>query len=157
MAEYTDFVSMTKPEAKAYLDTFLFEMGSALERFATLVDGELTYSPDSLEQAWDTVRPKLSWRSGYTPPALGQPAQPIHAKQLEPRRDLPSWFHHPSGAGYARFSAETLWLIDGSARYLGETAIRNIGGHWASGSAPIKKRTTCTSTNPCSPTSPTTR
>ena len=138
MADYTNFVSMTRSEAKAYLDGFLSEMGPSLSRFATSVDCELTYSPESLEQAWHAVRPKLAWRSGYTPPALGQPGPRIHSEQLEPAQDLPSWFHHPSGAGYARFSAETLWLIDGAARYLGETLIRSVGGRWASGNARTK-------------------
>lgn len=138
MADYTNFVAMTRSEAKAYLDVFLTEMEPSLERFATSVDRELTYSPDSLEQAWHAVRPKLAWRSGYTPPALGQPGPRIHSEQLEPAQDLPSWFHHPSGAGFARFSAETLWLIDGAARYLGETLIRRVGARWASGNARTK-------------------
>lgn len=138
MADYANFVSMARSEAKAYLDVFLSEMGPSLGRFATSVDCELTFSPGSLEQAWHAVMPKLAWRSGYTPPALGQPGPRIHSEQLEPAGDLPSWFHHPSGAGYARFSAETLWLIDGAARYLGETLIRSVGGRWASGNARTK-------------------
>lgn len=43
MADYTNFVSMTRSEAKAYLDVFLSEMGPSLGRFATSVDCELTY------------------------------------------------------------------------------------------------------------------
>ena len=135
MPNYTIFASMTRSEAKAYLDIFLSEMGPSLSRFATSADCDLTYSPDSLGQAWDTLRPKVTWRSGYTPPAPGQPGPHIHSEQLEPARNLPSWFHHPSGAGYARFSSETLWLIDGAARYLGETVIRCVGGRWTSGDA----------------------
>jgi len=138
MTDYAKFVSMTRSEAKAYLDVFLSEMGPSLDRFATSVDCELTYSPGSLEQAWHGVRPKLAWRSGYTPSAIGQPGARIHSEQLEPAQDLPSWFHHPSGAGYARFSAATLWLIDGAARYLGETLIRSVGGRWGSGNARTK-------------------
>ena len=135
MSGYTSFVSMTEPEARAYLDRFLAEMGPSLVQFATSISSELTHSKDSLEQVWDEVRPKLAWRQGYLPPRLGQPGPQILAGQLESPQDLPSWFHHPSGAGYARFSAETLWLIDGTGRYLGETLIRNVGGAWNSGAA----------------------
>jgi hypothetical protein len=135
MSGYTSFVSMTRSEAKAYLDRFLDEMGPSLDRFAASVDRELTYTQESLERVWNAAAPKLAWRLGYTPPALGQPGPRIASEQLEAPQDLPSWFHHPSGAGYARFSAETLWVIDGAARYLGETFIRNVGGRWASGDA----------------------
>lgn len=138
MSDYTSFVSMTRSEATTYLEVFRKEMGSSLSRFAASADCELTYSPDSLDQVWHAVTPKLAWRTDYTPPALGQPGPHIATEQLEPPHDLPSWFHHPSGAGYARFSAETLWLIDGAARYLGETFIRNVGGHWGSGDAPLE-------------------
>lgn len=138
MSKYTSFVSMTKPEVRAYLDRFLAEMGPSLMQLATSIDSELTYSADSLKQVWDAVMPKLAWRQGYLPPQLGQPGHQIPMDQLEFPLALPSWFHHPSGAGYARFSAETLWLIDGAGRYLGETLIRNIGGTWASGNRQFK-------------------
>ena len=138
MSNYTDFVTMTKAEANSYLDVFLSEMAPSLNRFARSVGPELTYSPGSLEQVWRVLVPAIAWRAGYVPPALGEPGPRVPEADLEPPQDLPSWFHHPSGAGYARFSAETLWLIDGAARYLGETAIRNIGGRWASGNARIK-------------------
>ncbi len=135
MSEYTNFVAMTRSNAKAFFDVFLSEMEPALSRFASTIGCELTYAADSLEQVWEAVVPKLAWRSGYTPPDVGQPGPRIAPEQLEPPQDLPSWFHHPSAAGYARFSAETLWLIDGAARYFGETFIRNVGGRWASGDA----------------------
>lgn len=135
MSSYTEFVSMTRSEATAYLDRFLDEMEPSLDRFARSVDCELTFLPGSLEQVWNAVVPKLAWRAGYTPPVLGQPGPRICEEELEPAKDLPSWFHHPSGAGYARFSAETLWLIDGAARYLGKTVIRSLGGSWAPGDA----------------------
>lgn len=138
MSGYTNFVSMTSAEAATYLDGFLTEMGPSLSRFATSTDCELTCSPESLDQIWHAVRPKLTWRVDFTPPARGEPGPRIALEQLEPPEDLPSWFHHPSGAGYARFSAETLWLIDGVARYLGETFIRNVGARWGSGNAPLE-------------------
>lgn len=135
MSMFTGFVSMTESEARAYLDRFLAEMGPSLTQFATSVDSELMYSADTLTQVWNAVMPKLEWRQGYLPPQLGQPGPQILVEQLESPLDLPSWFHHPSGAGYTRFSAETLWLIDGAGRYLGETLIRNCGGTWDSGEA----------------------
>ena len=61
MSGYTSFISMTTPEAKAYLDQFLAEMGQSLTRFAASIDSELTYSADSLEEVWDAVRAKVKW------------------------------------------------------------------------------------------------
>jgi hypothetical protein len=136
MSEYTNFRTMTRADAKEFLDLFLDQMQAALGSFASATGCELTYSPDSLEDVWSAIVPKLAWRSGYTPPGIGQPGPRITPEQVEPPQDLPAWFHHPSGVGYARFSAETLWLIDGAARYLGDVAIRTVGGHWASGNSP---------------------
>lgn len=138
MPEYTDFVSMTKTEASAYLDQFLAEMQQSLDRFAEAIDQELTFTTDSLESVWNAVVPRLAWRAGYVPPVAGQPGLRIKADQLEAPPQLPSWFHHPSGAGYARFTAETLWLIDGAARYLGETFTQTTEGRWSSGSSRAK-------------------
>ncbi|WP_104090875.1 hypothetical protein [Cryobacterium sp. N19] len=129
---------MTSADAAEYLAGFLGVQPMSLDRFASTIDRELTFSPGSLEPVWDAVEPKLAWREGYEPPALGQPGPRIDADQLELPEDLPSWFHHPSSAGYARFSADTLWLIDGAARYLGELLIQTIGGRWASGSERVK-------------------
>ena len=136
--QYTTFVSMTRSEARAYLELFIGEMEPSMARLASSVDCELTFSPDSLQHIWNALTPQLSWRSGYTPPELGQPGPRFDPEQLEAPGELPSWFHHPSGAGYARFSAGTLWLIDGAARYLGETIIRNAGGRWSPGDAASK-------------------
>lgn len=133
MSEYTTFVSMTESEAADYLATFLSEMKPALGRFASCVEVDLTFEPASLEEAWAATVSNLSWRAGYAPPSRGQPGPRIDADEIEPAAELPSWFHHPSGAGYARFSSETLWLIDGAARYLGETVVRSRAGRWASG------------------------
>ena len=67
------------------------------------------------------------------------PGPRIAADQLEPADQLPSWFHHPSAASYARFSAGTLWLIDGLGRYLGETVLATVPGtSWAAGHSRTK-------------------
>lgn len=129
---------MTKTDAAAYLDGFLGEMAPCLDRLAHSVGCELTFSEESLDLLWSRVVPALAWRAGYAPPAPGQPGPPIRAEGLETSANLPSWFHHPSGAGYSRFSMETLWLIDGSARYLGEIVVRNLGGRWVSGAADVE-------------------
>ncbi|KQO36515.1 hypothetical protein [Aeromicrobium sp. Leaf245] len=138
MSEYTNFVSMTKPEAADYLVEFLDDMEPALERFASSVEVLLTFEPASLREAWASTVTRLSWRVGYAPPSRGQPGPRIGTDEIEPAQELPSWFHHPSGAGYARFSSESLWLIDGAARYLGETVIRSTAGHWAPGNERMK-------------------
>ena len=133
MSEFTSFVAMTQFEAQSYLSRFMEEMASSLERLASLVSRDLTFTPSSLQEVWSQAMPLLAWRAGYQTPVPGQPGRQFQATELESPDDLPSWFHHPSSAGYARFSAETLWLIDGTARYLGETVIRNLGGNWESG------------------------
>jgi hypothetical protein len=133
MTTFTDFASMTPAIARAYLEQFLEEMDSALVQFANATKVELSYAPDSLCPAWEAIEHQLAWREGYLPAHSGQPEPQFRPDGIEEPSKLPSWFHHPSGAGYARFSAETLWLIDGAARYLGETLIRNVGGSWQVG------------------------
>lgn len=135
-----EFVSMSKAEAKEYLEQFLREMPSALERLrsqSSVTGGpELDGSVASLDELWAWALPRFQWREGYVPPALGQPGARISADQLEPADDLPSWFHHPSAAGYARYSVETIWLVDGLARYLGELVVANVpGAGWRVGNA----------------------
>lgn len=137
MSTYTDFLAMTKAEASIYLDRFLGEMGPCLDRLAATVGCELNPRKGSLSLLWSRVVPALAWRAGYTPPSIGHPGPPIDAEAIEPPEILPSWFHHPSGAGYARFSMETLWLIDGAARYLGEMVVSNLGGRWVSGEGDV--------------------
>lgn len=137
MSSYKDFAAMTRTEAAAYLDAFLREMTPCLHRFALAVGHDLDYSEESLGQVWSAVVPGVSWRTGYAPPALGQPGPRVLEEDLEPAQALPSWFHHPSVAGYARFSAETLWLIDGAGRYLGETLVRHVGGRWKTSDADL--------------------
>ncbi len=135
-----EFVSMSKAEASAYLEQFLREMPSALERLRTHCSAtggpDLDGSVPSLDELWAWARPQFQWREGYVPPALGQPGAQISADELEPTDALPSWFHHPSAAGYARYSAETLWLVDGLARYLGEVVVADVpGAGWRVGNA----------------------
>lgn len=139
---YTSFVSMTKAEARAYLAQFLDEMPRCLDRLMRQcaetggpVESDLDYTAKSLDALWSWAAPRFQWRDSYTPPASRGELQPqFNADDLEPPEDLPSWVYHPSGHGFDRFSAETLWLIDGLARYLGETVITCIPGtRWASG------------------------
>lgn len=137
--EYTNFSAMTPSEAGVYLNQFLGEMELSLDIIDKLMDSGRTFAPESLVPVWEAASARLAWRAGYKPPAQGQPGPRINGERLEPAQELPSWFHHPSGAGYARFSAETLWLIDGTARYLGETIVRNkTGCRWAMGDARAK-------------------
>lgn len=133
MSQYTTFVSMTRAEAGRYLDRFLEQMTTCLDRFRQTVDCELDFSPESLDNIWREIVPALAWRSGFAPSTNTLPTDHTDLGWLGDPRDLPSWFHHPSGAGYDRFSPETLWLIDGASRYLGATIIENLGGHWATG------------------------
>lgn len=138
MPGYTDFVAMSRPEAAKFLEVLLADQQRALDHFSATIGVDLTYSADSLISVWESMAPRLAWRAGYAPPSPGQPGPRINVERLEPPSELPTWFHHPSGVGYARFSAETLWLIDGAGRYLGETVVRTGHGKWATGRSRAK-------------------
>jgi hypothetical protein len=130
MSTYTSFVDMSRAEAREFLAGFLEQMGPRLEWLAAESAGsvDLDLTVDSLDPLWAWSAPKFRWREGYEPPPLGMPGPQITLEQLEPAEELPSWFEHPSGAGYAEFSCDTLWLIDGLGRYLGETLLRHVPG-----------------------------
>lgn len=142
MNAYTSFATMTKPEARAYMERFLGEMPVCLERLTALAVSsggpggrELDYTPQSLDLLYAWAAPRFGWRPNYQAPAFrGDSGTRLITDDLEAPEDLPSWVQHPSGHGFDRFSAETLWLIDGLARYLGETVISCVPGtRWASG------------------------
>lgn len=142
MTGYTSFVSMTKPEASAFLERFLAEMPARMEWLTRLCqdtggtrESELDYSAASLNAVWAWAAPRLAWRRGYEAPTSRGDLRPqFNPDDLEDPDDLPCWFHHPSGQGLARFSADTLWLIDALGRYLGESVIKSVpGARWASG------------------------
>lgn len=136
-----EFVGMSRGEARVYLARFLDEMEAGVSRVVdeAAASGGPTAeawdrTPASLGPVWEWAVPRLSWRPGYEPPALGMPGPRITDDQLEPLGQLPSWFHHPSAASYADFSADTLWLIDGLGRYLGQTVLATVPGtSWAAG------------------------
>lgn len=142
MTGYTSFVTMTKPEARAFLERFLAEMPARMEWLTGLCQdsggpskSELDYSAASLNALWAWAQPRFAWRSGYRAPTSRGEIEPrFNPDDLEGPGDLPSWFHHPSGLGLATFSSDTLWLIDALGRYLGESVVRSIPeARWASG------------------------
>jgi hypothetical protein len=50
---------------------------------------------------------------------------------LEPLEELPAWFD-PALLRWPAFSASSLWLIDGLARYLGECLRDHVpGARWS--------------------------
>lgn len=131
------FVNMTRAEGKAYLQQFLGENDAALARLHEQAAGSggpttLDLSPASLGPLWDWAVPRASWRDGWVPVPLGEMPGQIYAQDLEPADQLPSWFAFPSVN--ARFSAETLWLLDGLGRYLGQTLVASVpGAKWVAG------------------------
>lgn len=141
-----EFVSMTRAQAGEYLARFLAEMPACEQRLADTAAATggppaktLDHTPESLGPLWAWATTQMAWRPGYTPPPLGMPGPRIDPATLEPAESLPSWFHHPSGAGYAEFSAQTLWLIDGLGRYLGNTVVATVPGtRWKAGHARAK-------------------
>lgn len=141
-----EFVSMSKLEAEEYFQRFMAEMPACERRLADTPSAtggpspqSLDHAPESLGRLWERAATRLAWREGYEPPALGFPGPRIDTEDLEPADRLPSWFHHPSGVGYARFSPETLWLIDGLGRYAGNTLVETVPGtRWKAGHARTK-------------------
>ena len=138
---------LSREEAEAYLEQFLREHPERLERLVQTCEStggpsveELDYSPSSLVPLWHWVRERLSWNEAYEPPAvLGDP--PVHIptrEDLPPPGEIPSWAGaHPREA--ARFSPETLWLIDMVARYFADVLSRaNPDAEWHVGHSRIK-------------------
>lgn len=107
MPGYTDFTAMNRPEATVYLIHFLADQRGSLSRLASEIELDLTFSPNSLEPAWDAIGPRLAWCAGYKPPALGERGPRVDRRQLGARELPPTRFHHPRGPGHARFSADT--------------------------------------------------
>lgn len=138
MSRYTDFVAMTEVDAADYLLGFLDEMDSCLDRFRSAIQVDLTFAPESLTSVWNAVLPNIGWRPGWNPPPDGRRGTLIPEAAIESADLLPSWFHHPSGVGYARFSIQTLWLIDGLGRYLGEILVRSGLGQWKAGASTLE-------------------
>jgi hypothetical protein len=88
----------------------------------------LDMTPGSLEPLWSWAQPRLSWREGYQPPPRGLPGPRVPLEDLEPIEELPAWFVPDL---WSDFSASSLWLIDGLARYLGECLLDHVpGARW---------------------------
>lgn len=136
------FVEMSRPEARAFLERFLAETPGRLQALREQCSStggpsaqSLDLTPDSLDPLWSWAAPRLAWRDGYQSPPPGEPGGRVPLDQLEPEDQLPSWFD-PVVSGWARWSAESLWLLDGLARYLGETVLASVpGARWTAGHA----------------------
>lgn len=135
------FVELSRSEAKSFLDRFQDETPERLAALRDLTSStggphadQLDLTPASLEPLWSWAAPRLSWREGFTPPPLGEPGGRVSPEELEPEDQLPGWFD-PIVPGWARWSAGSLWLVDGLARYLGETLVTQVGARWAAGHA----------------------
>jgi hypothetical protein len=135
-----EFVRLSRGEAKAFLLRFVSETPERLEQLRELVTvaggpeaDALDLTPASLDPLWRWAAPQLSWRDGYVPPPPGEPGTRVALDGIEPEDLLPSWFD-PHVPGWARWSATSLWLIDGIARYLGETLVAQVPrARWAVG------------------------
>lgn len=139
------YVDMTLQEAKALLATFVSNTPQRLEqlRQRSAASGgpsseELDLDPASLDGLWAWATPQFTWRDGYDPPADDGPGVRHPAEPLEPDDQLPEWFD-PRALDWWQFSADTLWLIDGLARYLAESVIAQVPtARWTVGRARMK-------------------
>lgn len=136
------YVDMTLTEAKALLATFVSNTPQRLDqlRQRSAASGgpspeDLDLGPASLDRLWAWATPQFAWRDGYDPPPDHEPGPRHPARPLEPDDQLPEWFD-PRALDWWRFSADTLWLIDGLARYLAESVIAHVPtAHWTVGRA----------------------
>ncbi len=128
---------LSRAEGKAYVQQFLGENDAALSRLREQAAGSggpttLDLTVASLGPLWAWAVPRASWRTGWVPLPPGEIPPRLSPDDLEPADELPSWFAFPGGD--ARFSAETLWLLDGLGRYLGQTLVANVpGATWVAG------------------------
>lgn len=123
---------LTARQAQEQLRLFCAETPQRLDELREVVGSTggpaasaLDLSPGSLGPLWEWARPRLAWREGWQPPVGAEPPRRIAPEELEPAEVLPSWFD-PAVPGWATFSAPTLWLVDGIARYLGECLIAEV-------------------------------
>ena len=136
------YMGLSRSEAKSFLARFLGETPQSLARLLELAattggprSKELDLTAASLDPLWTWAAPRLSWREGYSPPAPGEAGGRVALNALEPEDLLPSWFD-PVVPGWARWSAGSLWMIDGLARYLGETLVAEVPkAKWVAGHA----------------------
>lgn len=107
-------------EAAAYLETFVAEQKARRARLREVIgrDGdvdvaELDASMESLPTLWAWTRPRLAFHPDYDPDAV--PPTILGEDDLPPLEDLPTWVGGDVRDA-ARFTPDTLWLIDMVAR-----------------------------------------
>lgn len=130
---------MTRDQASAYLEQFLEEMPASRERLAQTLERhgadpalaeDLT--PASLNPMWDALSPLLAWQDGYVPPSPAEPPPPLRLEALGDLDALPSWLW--SNSASIRLSPESMWLMDGMGRHLGNVLVAVTPGmRWSVG------------------------
>lgn len=129
----------TRREAAGLLATFLARTPARLDELrAEAADsggpppGSLDLSTDSLGPLWEWAAPRFAWRPGYAPPPFGLPGPRVDPHAVEPAATLPEWFD--PDLHWNRLSLQSVWLVDGLARYLGECLLREVpGARWTVG------------------------
>lgn len=133
-----EFYSMTRDQASDYLEQFLAEMPASRLRLAQTLerhgaDPALAedFTPGSLDPMWEALSPQLAWQDGYHP----DPEHPEIRPSLEALGDLdalPSWLTTNSAA--ISFNPESIWVIDGLGRHLGNVLVAVLPGmRWSVG------------------------
>lgn len=124
---------MTTAQARAYLEQFMSEMDAGRERLADTLrergaDPVLAHdlTPGSLHLIWEAVSPLLAWQDGYTPPDSMLPWIQSSLEGLGDLDALPSWV--ATVGGPIDFSPDTLWIIDGVGRHLGNVMVASVPG-----------------------------
>lgn len=113
---------LSRAEAQAYLDTFVAETPQRRAALRDLVRrggefdaSELDESPESLTPLWAWARRRFAYHPEYDWTAL-RPRR-LGAEDLPPLTELPSWVGGDIRDS-ARFTPDTLWLIDMVTREL---------------------------------------
>jgi hypothetical protein len=117
MAEFVDYISMTKKQSEAAFREYLDERGPALDRLREALaadgqdpDGLLDGTVESLVPLWRWI---LAHLTVFDAPGGGTDPN------SEPREAWPSWARHEYEVMHS-LSLESLFLLDGLVSYLGD-------------------------------------
>ena len=117
MAQYVDYINMTKKQSEAAFREYLDERGPALDRLreALAADGQ---DPDAvLDGTIESLVPLWRWILANLT-VFGAPGGGTDPNSV-PREQWPSWARHEYEVMHS-LSLESLFLLDGLVSYLGD-------------------------------------
>uniref|UniRef100_UPI000B41EB94 hypothetical protein n=1 Tax=Arthrobacter globiformis TaxID=1665 RepID=UPI000B41EB94 len=127
MADYLNYINMTKKQSKAAFQEYLEERVPALERLrgSLAADGQ---DPDALlDGSVESLVPLWQWILAHLTRADDPAATDTTSV---PREQWPSWARY-GGETVGKLSLESLFLLDGLVSYLGDVVQQRApGARW---------------------------